>query len=216
MSFVSTGFKALDDMLAGSGGCKGFPRGGLTLLEGSPGGGKTQILRECCARAHKKGLHVVYIDTDNGFESKYPSIFQSSLNEVSRLIAQLLHPGKKDKTDLLVIDSIDHLISDNTPDSPLGVITRQVAPLLRAESFGQTAMVCTSSRTNLLTIGIASVILSVTNTSGTYRLVLEKSRVSTTGVSCEIRPIDMEDFDRSRVLTRYQRILRGRNQTPHF
>lgn len=219
MSFVPTGFSALDRMLAGGGECAGFSRGSLTLIGGAPGSGKSQVMRKCCARAHKKGLSVVYITSEEEFRSDYPVREMTSLDEVARLIAYLLHPGKREKTDLLVLDSLNHMVSDNTtPDSILGGRARQLSQLFNS-GFGRTAVVSTfqtakgliSPHPNSSMALRSDVILSVSNSSGTYHLGLVKSKVSTAGVSCEIRPIDMEDFDRSKIPTRYQRILRGRD-----
>lgn len=226
MSFVSTGFPAFNRMLAGNGGCAGFPRGGLTLLGGAVGSGKSQVMRECCARAHRRGLKVVYIDTEGSLRSEYPSVFLTSLDEVQRLMAQLLHPGKKDKTDLLVLDCVTQLVSESEDSTQLGGHARQLGQLFRV-AMGQTAVVGTlqSRRTSLnvttrpsASVGYqASVILNVSNNNGVYNLELSKSKVSSAGVSCEIRLDDLEEeFDRSKIQTRYQRILRGRYQTPHL
>lgn len=222
MPFVSSGFPALDKMLAGNGEIFGFPSGGLTLLEGPPGSGKSQLIRKCCARTHKRGLNVVYISSEGEFKAEYPTIVESSLNQVTRYTAELLHPGRREKVHLLVIDSIPHLVSDQI--EPLGGHAQQLGRLFGID-FGQTAVVGTFQT---MRIGIhhntrlasvvghqSSVILNVSNNNSIYHLELVKSRISTAGVvSCEIRPVDMEDieyFDRSKVPTRYQRILCGRN-----
>lgn len=225
MPFVSSGFPALDKILAGEGGISGFPSGGLTLLEGSSGSGKSQLMRKCCARAHKKGLNVVYISSEDAFKADYPVIVNSSLTEVTRYVAELLHPGRRNKVNLLVLDSITHLIPDQIePEAPIGNQARQLGQLLRLD-FGKTAVVGTlqtrrstlrpSTRPSSDEMGLqASVILNVSLSNSTYRLELVKSRVSISGVSCEIRPVDMEDieyFDRSKIPTRYQRILRVRD-----
>lgn len=219
MSFVPTGFQALDQMLSGKGDCKGFPRGGLTLIGGAPGGGKSQVMRKCCARAHKKGLSVVYLTSEEEFKAEYPVREIVSLDEVGRLVANLLHHGKREKTDLLVLDSLSHMLPDSSPSptSPLASHARQLGQLFSGD-FGQTAVVGTfqsrrgsnGSPSSELRHR-ASVILGVSHSNGTYHLELVKSKVGTAGVSCEIRPIDMEDFDRSKIPTRYQRMLRGRD-----
>jgi hypothetical protein len=219
MSFVPTGFLALDQMISGNGDCKGFPRGGLTLLGGNPGGGKSQLMRKCCARAHKRGLSVVYLTSEEDFKAEYPVLEIVSLDEVGRLVAHLLHHGKIEKTDLLVLDSLSHMLPDSRLSSsstpPLASHARQLGQLFRGD-FNQTAVVATfqsrrgTNGSPSLELGHrASVILGVSNSNSIYRLELIKSKVSHAGVSCEIRPTDMDDFDRSKILTRYQRILRG-------
>ena len=222
MPFVPTGFPALNRMLAGKGPCAGFMRGGLTLIGGAPGGGKSQLMRECCSRAHKKGLKVVYITSEEEFRAEYPVRELTSLDEVARLIANLLHPGKREKTDLMVLDSITHMVPDNnTTDNALAGRTVQLNRLFNA-GFGNAAVVGTfqSSREMLRNISHsnsmtnqASVVLNVSNSNSVYYLNLVKSRVSESGVSCEIRlnDSDIDYFDRSKIPTRYQRILRGRD-----
>lgn len=216
MSFVSTGFPAFNRMLAGKGECAGFPRGGLTLLGGAVGGGKSRVMRECCARAHRRGLKVVYIDSESESRAEYPSVFVTTLDEVQSLMVQLLHPGKKDKTDLLVLDCVTRMISESTDSIP-----KQLGQLFRV-AMGQTAVVGTiQSRITSFNVTTrpsasvgyqASVILNVAHNNGVYNLELLKSKVGSAGVSCEIRLDDLEEeFDRSKIQTRYKRILRGRD-----
>lgn len=221
MPFVPTGFPALDTMLAGKGGCAGFPRGGLTLIGGAPGGGKSQVMRKCCDRAHKSGLSVVYLTSEEEFRSEYPVREVVSLDEVARIVANLLHRGKREKADLLVLDSLSHMVPDFSQSTvpPLASHARQLGHLFRGD-FGQTAVVGTfqSRRVNVgpsSELGHrASVILGVSHSNGTYHLDLVKSKVSLSGVSCDIRPTDMEDFDRSKVPTRYKRVLQNCRTKP--
>jgi hypothetical protein len=219
MSFVSTGFENLDRMIAGSGGCMGFPRGGLTLVSGGTGSGKTRVMQVCCNRAHKRGLSVVYITTEARFDAPYPVIELSDLDEVSRFMTTLLLPGRKNKVDLLVLDALTQMTSDLGPDSELADHARRLGALFR-RSFGQSVVVGTiQSRRlggGLDTLGGSSSLaflsrstLSISKLNEGYHIDLVKSRVSVSGVSCVIRPSDMEDFDRSNIPTRYQRILRG-------
>lgn len=218
MPFISTGFPALNRMLAGDGGCAGFPRGSLTAIVGAPGSGKSRVMMECCSRAHNRGLKVVYVSTENEFEAEYPTRFMISLDEVSRLMASLLHPGKKDKTDLLVLDCVTQMVSETDVSASelpqLGSHSQQLGRLFRG-SMGQAAVACTvQSRRprNSSEMGYqASVILNVSHSNSVYNLELTKSKISTAGVSCDIRLDDPEkEFDRSVIQTRYQRILRGR------
>jgi hypothetical protein len=217
MSFVTTGFPVLDSMLSSGNDCRGFPRGALTLLSGATGSGETQVLRKCCERAHKKGLKVVYFTTEEEFRSEYPVREVTSLEDVTRRVANLLHPGKRDKTDLLVLDSLTHM----TPDFSRAEIAghaRQLEGMLQLD-FGQTAVVGTYQSRRLgpgltsssSTHQRSNIALEISKIGQNYRLDLVKSRYGVAGVSCEIRPIDMEDYDRSKIPTRYERILRGRD-----
>jgi hypothetical protein len=217
MSFISTGFPVLDSMLVSGHDCRGFPRGALTLLSGAPGSGKTQVLKKCCERAHKKGLKVVYLTSEEEFRSEYPVREMTSLEDVTRLVANLLHPGKRDKTDLLVLDSLTHM----TPDfrgAELAGHARQLEVMLQLD-FGQTAVVGTyqsrgigpSLTSSVSTHQRSSIVLGISKLDQNYRVELVKSRYGVPGVSCEIRPIDMEDYERSKIPTRYERILRGRD-----
>ena len=138
------------------------------------------------------------------------------LEDVTKLVANLLHPGKRDKTDLLILDSLTHMASEVVTDG-LATRARQLDTMFRCD-FGQTAVVVTCqlrrddrfSTTNQ-TNHRASVILGISKGSPLYQVNLVKSRDGRAGVSCDIRPDDMQDFDRSVILTRYERILRGRN-----
>jgi hypothetical protein len=187
------------------------------LLSGAPGSGKTQVLRKCCERAHKKGLKVVYFTTEGEFRSDYPVREVTSLEDVTRRVANLLHPGKRDKTDLLVLDSLTHMTPDFRSDE-VAAQARQLEGMFRLD-FGQTAVVGTyqsrrmgpSLTSSDSTHQRSSIALGISKLDQSYRVELIKSRYGVPGVSCEIRPIDMEDYDRSKIPTRYERILRGRD-----
>jgi hypothetical protein len=171
-------------------------------------------LRKCCERAHKKGLKVVYLTSEEEFRSEYPVREMTSLEDVTRLVANLLHPGKRDKTDLLVLDSLTHM----TPDfrgAELAGHARQLEVMLQLD-FGQTSVVGTYQSRRLgpsinSTHQRSNIVLDISKIGQNYRVDLVKARYGVAGVSCEIRPIDMEDYDRSKIPTRYERILRGRD-----
>lgn len=55
---MSTGDQELDEILGG-----GLPRGGTTIISGSPGSGKTLLALEMVFAAAKSGLSVVYVTT---------------------------------------------------------------------------------------------------------------------------------------------------------
>ena len=138
------------------------------------------------------------------------------LEDVTKLVANLLHPGKRDKTDLLILDSLTHMASEVVTDG-LATRARQLDTMFRCD-FGQTAVVVTCQlrrddrfSTPNQTNHRASVVLGISKGGPLYQVNLVKYRDGLAGVSCDIRPDDMQDFDRSVILTRYERILRGRN-----
>lgn len=215
MTFVATGFRGLDNMISGGGDCNGFPRGSITLLMGSVGSGKTQFMTKVCENAHRNKLKVVYVDPEFVVKAPYPVVNSGSMDDLVHLMTRLLHPGKKDKTDLLVIDSmtgfsnpVDHL------EGHVANSAQYLNPMLRLD-LGQTALVITwQTRRNdnkpPVSIGHrASLILRVSMSGSNFNLELTKSRVSTAGVSCVVDPGEI--FDRSKILNRYERILRGRD-----
>jgi len=112
MPFVSTGFTALDRMIAGDGDCRGFPTGGLSLLVGAPGSGKTTVLKKICEQVHDRGLSVVWIEPNGGslhsYSSKYPVVSNlNSVGDLAHLTSKLLHPGnQKNRANLIVVDEV--------------------------------------------------------------------------------------------------------------
>jgi hypothetical protein len=147
-------------------------------------------MHKCCDRAHKKGLSVVYITSEEEFRAEYPVREMASLDDVARLVACLLHPGKKEKTDLLVLDSITHMVPENRGTMVVAESARRWGRLF-SSGFGQTAVVGTfqarreSTRPSAEMGHQANVILSVSNSNSTYTVELVKSKVSAAGVSCE-------------------------------
>lgn len=62
MEKISTGTKILDEMLDG-----GYETDAITTIYGPAGSGKTNLLLLAAVEAAKKGLKVIYVDTEGGF-----------------------------------------------------------------------------------------------------------------------------------------------------
>ena len=58
---ITTGFLALDQLLVENTDYFGIPRGGLTLVTGQTGSGKSLLLRKIAEHAHTAGFHVAFI-----------------------------------------------------------------------------------------------------------------------------------------------------------
>lgn len=220
MPFVPTGFPALDSMIAGNGACRGFPRGSMSLLVGAPGSGKTTILKKVCERAHAKGLRVVWVEPGGSNSAVYRSVDGIySIDDLAHLMAKLLHPNnQKCRADLIVVDDVSSFTVE--PTGPIANMARSISTMFHGD-LGSTAVVLSvqsrksSSSTvreynppvslehrSCLTIGVLK-------NGECYDLKLVKSVVSLAGVSCTVNPGDL--MDRSKIPTRYERILRGRD-----
>lgn len=224
MPFVSTGFPALDRMIAGDGDCMGFPTGGLSLLVGATGSGKTTVLKKICERVHDRGLSVVWIEPNGGslhsYSSKYPVVANlNSVGDLAHLTSKLLHPGnQKNRANLIVVDEVKQFTVD--PDGSIATLARSLSAMFQGD-LGSTAVVLSvqSSGRSLsgtvreydppVSLGHQSILtLGIAKKLENYDLKLVKSIMSHAGVSCTINPGDL--IDRSKIPTRYERILRGR------
>lgn len=81
MVHLSTGSKALDDLLEG-----GFEGGAITLLFGEAGSGKTNICLQVASMVATAGKKVVYIDTEGVSLERLQQIAGESFEEVMRNI----------------------------------------------------------------------------------------------------------------------------------
>jgi recombination protein RecA len=66
ISYLSTGFKSLDEVLSG-----GFPRGRIVEIYGNESGGKTTVSLYTIAEAQNKGIQCAYIDAEHSFDQAY-------------------------------------------------------------------------------------------------------------------------------------------------
>ena len=81
MAHLSTGSKALDDLLEG-----GFEGGAITLLFGEAGSGKTNICLQVASMVASSGKKVVYIDTEGVSLERLKQIAGEGYEEVMKNI----------------------------------------------------------------------------------------------------------------------------------
>ena len=215
MPFVPTGFPALDSMIAGDSECRGFPRGGLSLIRGITGSGKTTILKKICENAKTKGLRVVWVEPGSGHPENSPR----SIMDLAHFMSKLLHPGnQKHRADLIVVDDVTSFETD--PNGPVAQMARTLSDMFQV-NLGSTAIVLSMpirkspfstyvEHSPPVSIGYQSrVTIEIAKNGRVYDLKLVKSVVSHAGVSCTVNLEDL--IDRSKIPTRYERILCGRN-----
>ena len=122
--WIDTGSYALNGIISGSL-YKGVPMGRIVGFSGPSGCGKTLILNKIVANAQKKGMHVIYADSENALDfdtSKRlgcdPStikhlpveLIESTRNQLVKLLKTIVENNLQGKF-LIVIDSLGNLIS---------------------------------------------------------------------------------------------------------
>jgi len=122
--WIDTGSYALNGIISGSL-YKGIPMGRIVGFSGPSGCGKTLILNKIVANAQKKGMHVIYADSENALDfdtSKRlgcdPStikhlpveLIESTRNQLVKLLKTIVENNLQGKF-LIVIDSLGNLIS---------------------------------------------------------------------------------------------------------
>jgi RecA/RadA recombinase len=122
--WIDTGSYALNGIISGSL-YKGVPMGRIVGFSGPSGCGKTLILNKIVANAQKKGMHVIYADSENALDfdtSKRlgcdPStikhlpveIIEDTRNQLVKLLKTIVENNLQGKF-LIVIDSLGNLIS---------------------------------------------------------------------------------------------------------
>jgi hypothetical protein len=192
----------------------------MSLLVGAPGSGKTTILKKVCERAHAKGLRVVWVEPGGSDSAKYRSVDGiHSIDDLAHLMAKLLHPNnQKCRADLIVVDDVSLFTVE--PTGPIANMARSLSTMFHGD-LGTTAVVLSvqSRRGSSSTVREYNppvslehrswLTLGVVRNGECYDLKLVKSIVSLAGVSCTVNPGDL--MDRSKIPTRYERILRGRD-----
>jgi hypothetical protein len=142
------------------------------------------------------------------------------MEDLAHLTASLLHPHKvKERADLIVLGDPQLL---GVEDDGLAAKSKLFSAIFNRD-LGSTAVAMSwqarrntgeafSTRSSQAPAGIgfqARVSLLVSKEGPLFNLKLSKSTVSLAGVSCTI---DLTTpMDRSKIPTRYERILRGRN-----
>ena len=122
--WIDTGSMALNAIISGSL-HKGVPMGRLTGFSGPSGCGKTLILNKIVANAQKKGMHVVYFDTENALDQETAErlgcdtgkikhcpieIIEDCRNQIVKFLKNIVEKNLQGKF-MIVIDSLGNLIS---------------------------------------------------------------------------------------------------------
>jgi len=80
MASISTGYRALDDMMMG-----GFPIGDVNLVYGEAETGKTTLALQCSVACMRDGFKVIFVDSDHRFST-------SRLSQIMDHNVELLSP----------------------------------------------------------------------------------------------------------------------------
>lgn len=111
VEFVRTGYQEIDELTAAHDplGWGGFPRKHITEIYGTPGAGKTSLMKKIIT--FNPELKVLYIDVENGLTNAPANIMLMKiviLEEIAEIVCQALDT---DEFDLIVIDSVAFMIS---------------------------------------------------------------------------------------------------------
>jgi recombination protein RecA len=122
--WIDTGSMALNAIISGSL-HKGIPVGRITGFSGPSGCGKTLILNKIAANAQKKGMHVVYFDTESALDQETAErlgcdtnkikhcpieIIEDCRNQIVKFLKNIIDKKLQGKF-LIIIDSLGNLIS---------------------------------------------------------------------------------------------------------
>ncbi len=121
---ILTGYEEIDRLVGG-----GFVHGGLTLIGGDPGIGKSTLMLQLSHLFHQKGLTVLYVC---GEESIYQTSLRAKRLQIEKgnifLLNETLFPQikqhiEKIKPDILILDSIQIIYKPEIPSLP-GSVTQ--------------------------------------------------------------------------------------------
>jgi RecA/RadA recombinase len=122
--WISTGSYALNGIISGSL-HKGIPMGRITGFSGPSGCGKTLILNKIAANAQKKGVNVVYFDTESALDKDTAErlgcdvskikhcpteIIEDCRNQIVKFLKAIVDNKLQGKF-MIIIDSLGNLIS---------------------------------------------------------------------------------------------------------
>lgn len=122
--WISTGSYALNGIISGSL-HKGVPMGRITGFSGPSGCGKTLILNKIAANAQKKGMNVVYFDSENALDKETAErlgcdvskikhcpteIIEDCRNQIVKFLKAIVDNKLQGKF-MIIIDSLGNLIS---------------------------------------------------------------------------------------------------------
>lgn len=151
--WVDTGCMALNAIISGSlhG---GIPMGRITGFAGPQACGKTLMVNKIMANAQKKGMHVVYFDTENALDKNTAEnlgcdstkikhcpieIIEECRNQMVKFLKTVLEKGLQGKV-IIAIDSLGNLISsreakiiaDGKDSADMGARAVSLKSMLRA------------------------------------------------------------------------------------
>lgn len=117
VEFVRTGYQELDELTAehDSLGWGGFPRKHITEIYGTPGAGKTSLMKQIIN--FNPDLKVLYIDVENGLTNAPPNIMLMKvviLEDIAEIVCQALDT---DEFDLIIVDSVAFMISQKEKEN---------------------------------------------------------------------------------------------------
>jgi RecA/RadA recombinase len=122
--WVNTGSYALNSIISGSP-FKGIPMGRITGFSGPSGCGKTLILNKIASNAQKKGLNVVYFDTESALDKDTAErlgcdvskikhcpieIIEDCRNQIVKFLKAVVDNKLQGKF-IIIIDSLGNLVS---------------------------------------------------------------------------------------------------------
>jgi RecA/RadA recombinase len=151
--YIDTGCMALNAIISGSL-YGGIPMGRITGFAGPQACGKTLMVNKIMANAQKKGMHVVYFDTENALDkgtaenlgcdsSKIKhcpiEIIEECRNQMVKFLKTVIEKGLQGKV-IIAIDSLGNLISareakiieDGKDSADMGARAVSLKSMLRA------------------------------------------------------------------------------------
>ena len=151
--WIDTGAMALNAIISGSL-HKGIPMGRIVGFSGPSGCGKTLILNKIAANAQKKGMHIIYMDTESALDKETSErlgcdsskikhcpieIVEDCRNQLVKLLKTIVDNNLQGKF-LIIIDSLGNLISsreanvidEGKSSSDMGSKASTIKSMLRA------------------------------------------------------------------------------------
>lgn len=197
IAHIPTGLKSFDELIPD---CPGIPRGGLTVISGEAGTGKTEFLLQIARHALSQGISVYYSDpVDNLRGASLPQVSEATTftvdiedSEVLGAVDRVLSAARNGR--LVIIDRIDQILWASTdpsisrPGRRLGLHRSQstlafcqdIVPILMENDSALLVSVQTPRRRTELPLGLthaASLIVDLERSiKGEYTAKVTKSR----------------------------------------
>ena len=151
--WIDTGSMALNAIISGSL-YGGIPMGRITGMVGPQACGKTYIINKIMANAQKKGMHIVYFDTENALDPDTAKnlgcdptkikhcpieIVEDCRNQIVKFLSIVVDSGLQGKV-MIAIDSLGNLMSareakiieDNKDSADMGARAQSLKSMLKA------------------------------------------------------------------------------------